>query len=78
MGGARGPLAAAEIGPAASVLNGLVAGRALEPLSRRGVAMIDPRSKRRDWLRSLAIDGRRSKLPYRDYADFMRAGGPGA
>lgn len=39
----------------------------------RGLAMIDPRSKRRVWLRATRIDGRRSPAPYRDYADFMRA-----
>lgn len=39
----------------------------------RAVAMIDPLSKRTVWLRSLRVDGRRSKAPYSDYADFMRA-----
>lgn len=39
----------------------------------RAIAMIDPLSKRRAWLRSLRIDGRRSPAPYLDYAGFMRA-----
>lgn len=39
----------------------------------RAVIMIDPLSKRNVWLRSLRVDGRRSKAPYSDYADFMRA-----
>jgi transcriptional regulator with XRE-family HTH domain len=39
----------------------------------RAVAMIDPLSRRNDWLRSLRADGRRSKAPYADYADFMRS-----
>jgi len=39
----------------------------------RAVAMIDPLSKRNVWLRSMRVDGRRSKAPYSDYADFMRA-----
>jgi transcriptional regulator with XRE-family HTH domain len=40
--------------------------------SDRAVAMIDPRSTRRLWLRPLRIDGRRSAAPYSDYAEFMR------
>jgi transcriptional regulator with XRE-family HTH domain len=39
--------------------------------SRRGVALIDPMSRRRDWLIRTRIDGRRSNPPYRGYADFM-------
>jgi DNA-binding XRE family transcriptional regulator len=35
----------------------------------RGLALIDPRSRRRSWLIRTRIDGRRSVLPYRDYAD---------
>ena len=35
----------------------------------RGVAMIDPSSRRRDWLIPARIDGRRRPAPYRDYAD---------
>lgn len=35
----------------------------------RGLAMIDPSSRRRDWLRPTVSDGRRSPPPYRDYAD---------
>lgn len=34
----------------------------------RGVALIDPRSRRRAWLVRTRIDGRRSASPYRDYA----------
>lgn len=37
----------------------------------RGLALIDPRSRRRDWLVRARIDGRRSDAPYRGYADFM-------
>ena len=39
----------------------------------RGLAMIDPHSKRRAWIRPTVDDGRRSRAPYVDYADFMRA-----
>jgi transcriptional regulator with XRE-family HTH domain len=35
----------------------------------RGVALIDPSSRRRDWLIRARIDGRRRPAPYRDYAD---------
>jgi transcriptional regulator with XRE-family HTH domain len=53
-------------------LSGLVAG--LETaVTGRAVTMIDPLSKRATWLRPLRVDGRRSKAPYVDYADFMRA-----
>jgi transcriptional regulator with XRE-family HTH domain len=54
-------------------LSELIAAR-IEPASPgRAVAMIDPLSKRAAWLRSLRLDGRRSEVPYADYADFMRA-----
>lgn len=39
---------------------------------RRGLALIDPRSRRRSWLIRSRIDGRRSNAPYRDYTDFLR------
>lgn len=45
------------------------------PAPERGVralAMVDPRSKRRSWLRPTRDEGRRSPAPYSDYADFMR------
>ena len=42
-------------------------------LAGRAVAMIDPLSKRADWVRPLHLDGRRSKAPHADYAGFMRA-----
>ncbi len=36
---------------------------------RRGLALIDPTSRRRDWLLRTRVDGRRSAAPFRDYAD---------
>jgi hypothetical protein len=36
----------------------------------RGLAMIDPASRRSAWLRPTHLDGRRSPTRYRDYADF--------
>jgi transcriptional regulator with XRE-family HTH domain len=38
----------------------------------RGFALIDPASRRRDWLIGTSVDGRRSRLPYRRYADAVR------
>lgn len=38
----------------------------------RGFALIDPTSRRRDWIIGTSLDGRRSRLPYRDYADAAR------
>jgi transcriptional regulator with XRE-family HTH domain len=35
----------------------------------RGLAMIDPTSRRRDWLLRTRVDGRRGAAPFRDYAD---------
>ena len=40
-----------------------------QPLPPRGIAMIDPRSRRHDWLRPTRSHGRRTAAPYRDYAD---------
>lgn len=42
-----------------------------EDLPGSGLALLDPRSRRRNWLLSTQADGRRTHLPYRDYADFM-------
>ncbi len=36
---------------------------------RRGMALIDPRRRRRDWIMRCRVDGRRGIAPYRDYAD---------
>jgi transcriptional regulator with XRE-family HTH domain len=57
----------------ARALEGLIAGTTPPTREGRGVAMIDPRSRRRGWLRPMRIDGRRTPAPYVDYADFMRA-----
>jgi transcriptional regulator with XRE-family HTH domain len=42
------------------------------PVRGRGFALIDPSSRRRDWLMRTSLDGRRSRLPYADYADAVR------
>jgi hypothetical protein len=41
-------------------------------LAGRGFALVDPSSRRRDWLIRTALDGRRSRLPYVNYADAIR------
>jgi transcriptional regulator with XRE-family HTH domain len=41
-------------------------------IAGRGFALIDPSSRRRDWLIRTSIDGRRSRLPYAGYADAAR------
>jgi len=43
-----------------------------QPIAGRGVALIDPSSKRRAWLVPSRTDGRRSSAPYIDYADAAR------
>jgi transcriptional regulator with XRE-family HTH domain len=48
----------------------LVAGAA--PVARRGLALVDPTSRRKEWLISTRSDGRRSATPFRDYADAAR------
>jgi transcriptional regulator with XRE-family HTH domain len=55
-------------GRAADMLR-VVAG---SPGRGRAVALVDPASKRRDWLIRTRCDGRRTALPYRDYADAAR------
>jgi transcriptional regulator with XRE-family HTH domain len=39
---------------------------------QRGLALIDPSSRRAAWLIPSRLDGRRSSAPYRDYADAAR------
>lgn len=57
----------------ARALSDLVADPSAGGPAGRGLAMIDPRSRGRIWLRATAIDGRRSPAPYLDYAGFMRS-----
>ncbi len=58
----------------APVLLTIVEGTAsILPRGTRALAMVDPRSKRRAWIRPTADDGRRAAAPYLDYAHFMRS-----
>lgn len=57
---ARGLSVAVDLGDAVDVGRG------------RAMALIDPRSRRRNWLRPSRIDGGRTRAPYADYADFVR------
>lgn len=43
----------------------------------RGLALVEPQSRRRVWLISTRIDGRRRRAPYRNYADAARSLGGG-
>lgn len=56
----RGPELAADITEGGEASDG------------RGLALIDPRSRRRQWLMAPRVDGRRSPAPYADYADAAR------
>ena len=38
----------------------------------RSLGMIDPLSRRHDWLRPTRLDGRRARAPYEDYASVVR------
>lgn len=40
--------------------------------SRRGLALVDPTSRRQHWLISARSDGRRSEAPFKDYAEAAR------
>lgn len=55
----------------ASALTTLLAAPEVAPTGR-GLALIDPASRRRGWLIRTSVDGRRSRLPYRRYADAVR------
>jgi transcriptional regulator with XRE-family HTH domain len=49
-----------------------IAGQPRDPGGRavhRGIALVDPCSRRREWLIPSRTDGRRRGAPYRDYAD---------
>jgi transcriptional regulator with XRE-family HTH domain len=49
-------------------MRALVAGGDADHLSR-GIALIDPRNRRRDWLIPSRLEGRRTLAPYRDSAE---------
>lgn len=55
---------------APAMLEWLSMGQPVDP--RHGLAMIDPASKRRDWLIRSRVDGRRSTSRYSNYADAAR------
>jgi transcriptional regulator with XRE-family HTH domain len=57
-------------------MSGLVSGRIVPGDPSRGIALIDPSSRRREWLIRSRSDGRRSQAPYRGYADAARRFGP--
>ena len=53
----------------ALAMTALVDGRFPPGPLGKGLALIDPSSRRRDWLLRCRVDGRRSPAPYRDYVD---------
>lgn len=56
----------------ASDMRQVLAGVVDQPRIGRGLALIDPASRRADWLIPTRVDGRRSPAPYLDYADAAR------
>lgn len=56
----------------ASEMRAVLRGAAGHAPAVRGLALIDPSSRRADWLVPTRSDGRRSVAPYRDYADAAR------
>jgi transcriptional regulator with XRE-family HTH domain len=56
----------------AGLLRQIMGGEVSAKPGERAVAMIDPRSRRHDWLRPSRFDGRPTPAPYVDYANFMR------
>jgi len=56
----------------APTMSEILDGRMTPESRSRGLALIDPSSRRRDWLMKTRLDGRRSLAPYRDYADAAR------
>jgi hypothetical protein len=50
----------------------MLAAVAGEAWGGRGLALIDPSSRRRAWLIRTRLDGRRSPAPFADYADAAR------
>jgi transcriptional regulator with XRE-family HTH domain len=55
----------------AAVMRAVVIDGRAEARTRR-LALVDPASRRRDWLLRSRSDGRRSPAPYRDYGDAAR------
>ncbi|MEO5884019.1 MAG: hypothetical protein ABIQ58_00675, partial [Candidatus Limnocylindrales bacterium] len=55
----------------APIMRGVLVGTADAPQGR-GLALIDPASRRGECLISTRAEGRRSDAPYRDYADTAR------
>jgi transcriptional regulator with XRE-family HTH domain len=56
----------------ATGMRAVLTGASLATGPHRGLALIDPSSRRADWLIPTRSDGRRTPAPYRDYADAAR------
>lgn len=59
----------------ALTMSGIVDGLVTPNPRSRGLALIDPSSRGRNWLMKTRVDGRRSPAPYRDYTDAARCFG---
>jgi transcriptional regulator with XRE-family HTH domain len=68
----RGEVLRSAFGSRAAEMREVVRGVAPPGPGSRGLALIDPSSRRADWLVPTRSDGRRSHAPYRDYADAAR------
>ena len=55
----------------ATTMRGLLDGGTPHRIER-GLALVDPRSRRRDWLVAARTDGRRTPIPYQDRVGAMR------
>jgi transcriptional regulator with XRE-family HTH domain len=53
-------------------------GSSVPPRGARGIAMVDPGSKRRAWLLPTTLDGRRTRAPYPDTRAFIGSSVPKA
>jgi transcriptional regulator with XRE-family HTH domain len=69
---ANGGILGAAFQMRAADMTKVVGGQTTPGTWSRGLALIDPSSRRRDWLLRSRSDGRRSAAPYRDYAEAAR------
>ena len=69
---ANGPALQTAFPSRSITMSAIVDGHPAPISPSRGLALIDPSSRRRDWLMKTRLDGRRSPAPYRDYADAAR------
>ena len=69
---ANGPSIASGFPLRSRHLRAVVDGAAGDIPAGRAIAMVDPRSRRVEWVRTMRVDGRSGPASYSDYAAFMR------